>query len=109
MRAEGCGRSPQREPREETRLRPRRSAAMQGRSEAKQRGCGGVRERVQQDGVRVRSSSTSSMADMGLATREDDHGDRIEPEREMGRSGASLWGCCWSRTRSRVTADGGRA
>ena len=30
----------------------------------------------------VRSSSTSSMADMGLATREDDHGDRIEPERE---------------------------
>ncbi|XBI93186.1 hypothetical protein VPH35_030091 [Triticum aestivum] len=42
------------------------------------------------------------MADMGLATREDDHGDRIEPEREMGRSGPSPWGCCWSRTRSRA-------
>ncbi|EMS54542.1 hypothetical protein TRIUR3_25032 [Triticum urartu] len=37
------------------------------------------------------------MADMGLATREDDHGDRIEPEGEMGRSGATPWGCFWSQ------------
>ena len=39
----------------------RRCRGEAGRGEAKQRGCGGVRERVQQDGVRVRSSSTSSM------------------------------------------------
>ena len=32
------------------------------------------------------------MADMESATREDDYDDRIEPEREMGRSGASPWG-----------------
>ena len=35
-RAEGCGRSPQREPREEARLRPRRSAARRSRGKQQQ-------------------------------------------------------------------------